>query len=159
MKNRIFAFVAVLALTLSVGCHAQIPSNPGVTSCPVAVPNGNTYAPLNQSTPASGLSYSDNPGAGNWCYIAQSVKGANSSDPSNTTAPLLFTAANHSVGLSWSAPTSGPVPTGYVISRAPAVVQTLGAPNLQTPVVAAVDKPKNTELALAAPTGFTAKVR
>lgn len=128
MKKRIVASLAVMALGLSVGCHAQIPPNPSILTCPAS--SGSAYAPLNQSAPATGLTYSDNPGAGNWCYVAQSVLGANSSNPSNTAGVLTFTASNHSIGLSWTAPTTGPAPSGYVISRAPAVVQTLGAPNL-----------------------------
>ena len=159
MKN---VFAAIAIVVLLAGCHkgnTQIPSNPSVSNCPAAVPNGTAYTPLNQSAPATVLNYSDNPGVGTWCYVAQSVKGSNTSDPSSTTAPLVFTASNHSVSLTWQAPSSGPTPSGYVISRAPAVVQTLGAPNLQPGTVAENVKPKNGDLAMAAPGGLKAETR
>jgi len=153
--KRIYAALAILALGLSVGCHAQIPSNPSVLTCPAST--GTAYMPLNASTPAAGLTYSDNPGVGNWCYVAQSVLGANSSVPSNTTGVLQFASSNHSIGLSWTAPTTGPAPSGYVISRAAAVLTTLGAPNLGGGTVAENVAPDTKQPALVAPV-LTAKL-
>lgn len=127
-----------LLMLAAVGCaHSQIPPNPTTYSCPATT--GTTYVALNQSTPATGLTYTDtNPAAGTYCYLAQSVITATGqvSAPSNTAGPLT-TSGTNSVDLTWTAPTSGPPPTGYVLSRAPAVATTVNAPALGTPTTVA----------------------
>jgi hypothetical protein len=98
MRN-LFVFAAVVvALSLAVGCHGQVPPSQPPTvaltwtastscsgiactyivsravstgSCPVT--SGTAYTPLNQATPTNGTSYTDaSPGASN-CYIVQAV--------------------------------------------------------------------------------------
>lgn len=131
---------------LAVGCRAQIPVNPTVYTCPVTT--GTAYTPLNQTTPATGTSYSDTTAtAGEWCYIAQSVLGGQSSAPSNTAGPVNFLSTDQSVAVSWTAPTSGPTPSGYAVSRAPATASTILAPTLSTsPTVSGNVKPALPEM-------------
>lgn len=126
------ALLPLLMLAVAGCAHGQIPPNPTTYSCPATT--GSTYVALNQSTPATGLTYTDtNPAAGTYCYIAQSVIPAtnNSSAPSNTAGPLT-TAGTNSVDLTWTAPTTGAAPTGYVLSRAAAIATTVNAPVLGT---------------------------
>ena len=118
--------IAMLLLLAPIAC-GQIATNPAVVTCPAT--SGTAYTPLNQNSPATGLSYTDNPAGGTWCYIAQSVIGTSSSVPSNV-AMDTTTAADPYVQLNWQAPTTGPAPLGYVLSRAPAVESTLNAPDM-----------------------------
>lgn len=136
MKRILVLTALILVLYCTAGCKAQIPSNPTTYTCPVST--GTAYTPLNQASPATGLAYTDTkPAAGQYCYIAQSVNGSQTSVPSNTAGPLT-TSGSNSVDLTWIAPTSGTTPTGYVISRASAVASTILAPALGTnPTIAA----------------------
>lgn len=153
MKNVI---LLAAILSTSVGCHSQIQPNPTVLTCPAAT--GSTYAALNQSSPAAALTYTDSPAAGNWCYIAQSVLGSNSSVPSNISGPFT-TNGTQKVDLTWQAPSSGPIPSGYVLSRVAAIQSTLGAPALGTnPTIADNFKPVSPEMAKLAPFNLTGKI-
>lgn len=119
-----FAFALTIALA-AVGCHSQVPPNPTVYSCPAST--GTAYASI--STPVA-LTYTDtHPSAGTYCYIVQSTIGAQVSVPSNIAGPFTTSGAN-SVALNWNAPTSGPAPTGYALSRAAALQTTILAPAL-----------------------------
>lgn len=128
MKNTIAAMILAAGV---IGCaHGQVPPNPTVYLCPATT--GTAYTPLNQSSPVTTLSYTDaTPPAGQQCYVAQSVAGSQVSVPSNTAGPLNVTTGKI-VLISWTAPATGPAPTGYVISRATAIASTLGAPTLGT---------------------------
>lgn len=143
--------IAIAFLALAVGCSGQVPPNPTSYSCPSS--SGTAYTPLNQSSPTTSLTYTDSkPSAAVYCYIAQSVAGSQVSVPSNTAGPFTV-ATGQSVQLSWTAPTTGTVPTGYVLSRAPAVSSTINPPALGSGSVAE-NRPEpnpNWNLALAIP--------
>ena len=125
--------IALVLSSVAVGCHSQLPPNPTVFSCPAAT--GAAYASVSSPT---GLSYQDtHPAAGTYCYIAQSTIGAQISTPSNIAGPFTTSGAN-SVQLTWNAPTTGPAPTAYAISRAPAIQSTILAPTLVNGVLAEV---------------------
>jgi len=151
--------VGFVAGIFSVGCHAQVPPNPTGTTytCPAAT--GAAYSPLNQSSPATGLAYADTkPAAGTYCYVAQAdASGGLVSLPSNIAGPFT-TSGTNSVDLTWTAPTSGATPTGYVISRvvATATTTTVNAPTLGATVAALrTEKP---EMAKGAPVGLNGSV-
>ena len=135
--KKIFALVCVMTAT-AIGCHSQVPPNPTTFTCPST--SGTAYTPLNQSSPSTGLTFSEKPASGTYCYIAQSVNGSVVSVPSNTAGPLTV-ASGQTASLSWSAPTTGPTPTGYVISRATASSSTILAPALGQGTVARLVKP------------------
>lgn len=127
--KKILAAVFSMAFLAAAGCHAQVPANPTVYLCPATT--GTAYTPLNQSSPVTALTYTDaTPPTGQYCYVVQSVITATGqvSVPSNTAGPLDVPSGK-SVLLTWTAPASGPSPTGYVVSRAPAIASTLGAPS------------------------------
>lgn len=124
--KRILVLTATLALC--VGCRAQVPSNPTVYICPPS--SGSAYTPLNQAAPATGTSYTDAAVTpGQWCYVAQSVLGSNTSVASNTAGPLAVPSGDN-VAVTWTVPATGPTPTGYIVSRAAAIQSTLAAPTL-----------------------------
>ena len=153
LSKRIYALSLLALLSLAAtGCPGQIPPNPTTTSCPDST--GTAYKALNQASPTAALTFSWTPAAGTYCVIAQSVIPATNqtSVPSNTAGPVAATGAP--LTASWTAPSTGPAPTGYVISVAPAIQSTLGAPAL-APAIAAIDKKQHNapENALAAPTG------
>lgn len=148
-------FLIGLSVFAAIGCHAQVPSNPTVYTCPAS--SGTAYTPLNQASPATGLTYTDSkPASGEYCYIVQSVVSSTGqiSIPSNVAGPVALDGVKSTL-LSWSAPTTGPAPTGYVISRAPALASTLGAPALTSPSVAGNSTDPGTSLAM----NLTARVR
>lgn len=154
-------FALALAFTLAaVGCHSQVPPNPTVYSCPVST--GSAYTLVGSPT---GLSYTDSkPAAGVYCYIAQSTIGTQVSVPSNIAGPFTLSGSN-STALSWNAPTSGPAPTAYAISRAPAIQSTILAPSLVNgqlaevkPAMAVPESAKPAYALLTAPK-LTAQVR
>ena len=124
----------LLSLVLvAVGCRGQVPPNPTVSTCPAST--GTAYALISSPT---GLTVTDtHPAAGTYCYIAQSTIGAQISVPSNIAGPFVLSGAN-SVLLTWNAPTIGPAPNGYAISRAPAIQSTILAPALVNGTVAEV---------------------
>lgn len=124
--------LSLFMVLFAVGCHAQVTPNPTVYTPPVTT--GTAYTPLDQSSPAAGTTYTDStPPAGTYYYIAQSVITSTnqSSAPSNVAGPFT-TSGTNSVDLTWTLPTTGPTPTGVIISRAPAIVSTLTAPTLGT---------------------------
>ena len=126
------AILSTLAL-VAVGCHGQLPPNPTTFTCPSST--GTAYTLISSPT---ALTVTDtHPAAGTNCYIAQSTIGTQVSQPSNISGPFTMTGSN-SVILTWTAPTSGPVPTAYAISRAPAVATTLLAPALVNGTLAEV---------------------
>lgn len=139
LLNMGIALIVALVFLAAEGCRAQVPPNPTTYTCPVTT--GSAYTPLNAPNGTPSLTYADTPTtAGQYCYIAQSViqPGGQASNPSNTTGAFnvtMLTGAK-TVNLSWSAPTTGPTPTGYVISRAPAISSTLLAPSLGTGTLA-----------------------
>jgi hypothetical protein len=125
---------ALLAFALiAVGCRGQVPPNPTVATCPAST--GTAYALISSPT---ALTVTDtHPAAGSYCYIAQSTIGPQVSVPSNIAGPFT-TSGSNSVLLTWNAPTTGPAPTGYAISRAPAIQSTIIAPALVNVTVAEV---------------------
>jgi hypothetical protein len=146
--------IALLLAPLTAGCQVQ--PNPTTYSCP---PSGGTaYAPLNQANPTAALTYQWTPAAGTYCIVAQSILGSAVSVPSNTAGPVTATGAP--LTASWTAPGTGPAPSGYVVSMAPAVQTTLGSPTL-APAIASIEPPgarPSKELSkLAAPTGTAVK--
>jgi hypothetical protein len=153
--TRIIA-LALLLMPLTAGCHAQVPPNPVTYSCPPST--GTAYAPLNQASPTAALTYSWTPVSGVYCVIVQSTLGTAVSVPSNTAGPVA--AAGDTFTASWTPPSTGPTPSGYVVSMAPAVQTTLGAPTL-APAIAGMEPPgarPSKELSkLAAPTGTAVK--
>lgn len=65
----------------------------GTTACPAPNLTTPNYTPLNQSAPATGLSYVDPTASGTTaCYIAQTLQGSAISAPSNTTDPAVVPA-------------------------------------------------------------------
>jgi hypothetical protein len=121
--KRVYALFTVALV--AVGCKAQVPPNPTVSTCPAST--GTVYALISSPTT---LTYTDtHPAAGSYCYIAQSTTGTQVSVPSNIAGPFT-TSGSNSVLLTWQAPTTGPAPTGYAISRAPATQSTIIAPAL-----------------------------
>lgn len=135
-----FAVLLVATFVLSVGCKAQVPPNPTVYTCQAST--GTVYTPLNQATPATGLSFTDSTVTpGQWCYVVQSAIGNFYSLPSNTAGPVVVPSGDN-VAVSWTAPATGPTPTGYVVSRVAATQSTLAPPVLTA----------NPQVALAAPT-------
>lgn len=125
-----FAFALAL---IAAGCHAQVPPNPTVFTCPAST--GSAYALIGSPT---ALTYTDtHPASGTYCYIVQSTIGGQVSVPSNIAGPFT-TSGSNSVLLTWNAPTTGPAPTGYAMSRAAAVQSTLLAPALVNGQVAEV---------------------
>lgn len=141
MKRILAVLFSVLAVA---GCRAQVPSNPTTYSCPAAT-TGTWTALETASTEVTGLTSTDTPGTGNWCYAATSIN--------NTTSPIgqsvasnvvlvTTTASLPVVDLSWTAPTTGTTPTGYILYRIAATASTITAPALATPTtVAANAKP------------------
>ena len=169
MKKTNLLLSLILGIAV-VGCHAQLPPNPTTYSCPPS--SGTAYSALNSSTPATGLTYNDtHPAAGTYCYIVQSVidqtgQPRGISLPSNIAGPFTLSGTN-TTALTWNAPTTGPTPTGYVMSRAAAISSTLIAPALVNGTVASDVKPalpsiegaKPTYLSLAEPLKLKANVR
>lgn len=154
MKRSILALV-ISAIFASVGCaHGQVQPNPTILTCPSS---SGGFTPLNQSTPATGTNYTWVPPAGNWCVIAQSVLGQAVSVPSNTAGPVITTGG--ALVANWTAPTAGPAPSGYVLSEAPAISQTLGAPALNPTIASNTPptrdgKPAPVVAKVAAPSGL-----
>jgi len=129
------ALVSLFAL-VAAGCRGQVPPNPTVFTCPST--SGTAYTPLNQSSQSTGLAYTDSkPAANTYCYTVQSAIGAQVSLPSNVAGPFTVSGTN-SVALTWIAPASGPVPTGYVMSRGLATQSTILAPSLVNGSLASV---------------------
>lgn len=138
MRNYLSLWIPALAalLLIPAGCRAQSNSNPTVYSCQPTT--GSLYAALNQNSQTTALNYTDtHPPAGVYCYYAQSTIGAQISLASNTAGPFTLSGTN-SAQLTWTGPVSGPAPTGYLVSRAPATASTLLAPILGTGNVAEV---------------------
>lgn len=136
MKARLalYALCCIAFGWLTACSDAQVNPNPTTYSCPAT--NASLYAPLNQASPATTTTYTDTkPAAGVYCYVAQSVNGNGVSLPSNVAGPFTLSGSN-SVRLSWTAPSSGVTPAGYVLSRAAAVSATINAPTLGTATVA-----------------------
>lgn len=127
-----FALIPILAL-VAVGCRGQVPPNQTVATCPAST--GTAYALISSPT---ALTVTDtHPAAGTYCYIAQSTIGPQISVPSNIAGPFVLSGSNSTI-LTWNAPTTGPAPTGYAISRAPATQSTIIAPALVNGTVAEV---------------------
>jgi hypothetical protein len=146
-----FAFVTLIALTITAGCHGQQPPSPTTYTCPATT--GSAYTVLNPPasndlSPASitGTSTTDTPGVGAWCYIVQSwaVPAGGTiyqvSVPSNS-GQATTTSALPVVHLSWTAPSVTATYTSYtyILSRAAATPVTAmpTAPPLVTPTVGA----------------------
>lgn len=128
MRKTALAF-SLLLLTLTAGCHAQQPVVP-LNSCPAVT--GTVYQALNLAAPVTALTYTDSSvTTGSWCYMVQSEINTQTpaamSGPSNVAGPVNVL-AGYLVNVTWNAPTTGPAPTGYVISRAAAVQTFLTAP-------------------------------
>lgn len=69
---------------------SRISLNAGTTTCPAPNLTTPNYTPLNQSTPTSALTYTDNSAAGlTACYIVQTQQGTAISAPSNTTLVVV----------------------------------------------------------------------
>jgi hypothetical protein len=141
MKNRILYLLATpLLLAISAGCHAQIPSNPTTYTCPTAQAV-NTWTPLETAAnQVTGTSTSDTPATGAWCYGLTSVITTENPIGQSVASNIVLvttTAALPVVNLSWTPPSSGPTPTGYIGYRIAAIATTLGAPALSNPTTAA----------------------
>lgn len=106
---------SMLALVISIGCHAQIPPTnhtvsliwTAATTCGTGQPactyvisrapatgttcpatTGTTYTQLNQASPTTGTTYTDTTASGlSVCYIAQTLQSGGVSVPSNTAGP------------------------------------------------------------------------
>lgn len=152
MKKEFAAF-ALLSF-LAVGCHGQIPPSPTTYACPSSATVG-TYTPLNQSSPATALTYTWTPVSGTYCVIAQSVLGSSVSVPSNTAGPITATGAP--LTAIWTAPTTGPAPSGYVLSQALAIPTTLAPPVLNASLAVAETQSDRPQLAKNAPANLTVK--
>lgn len=80
------------------GCTASSPCTYVISrassvagACPATT--GTNYTPLNQSSPASGLTYTDMSVSGSTlCYIAQTLQSGLVSMPSNTAGPFVIPA-------------------------------------------------------------------
>ena len=166
MKNIFAAIALVVTLSLATGCHAQVPPASNgykvVLTATAPLPSGN-WAGCTTSAPCTYAFYAETI-TGTTCDLTTSTNYKEITNPAARPSTPNFTDAN-TTGLTrcYDAETvqaganSGPSNVaGPIVS--PGIPL---APALQTPAPqsATVDKPKNTELALAAPTGFTAKVR
>lgn len=150
MKFTLKFSALVLFVLMAAGCGAQIPPNPTVISCAVAT--APSYTPLNQNSPVTVLTYETAAlPPGTYCFIVQGEIAPNYSDPSNV-AMVTTTAADPYVLLTWTAPTTGTAPAGYVLSQATAVQSTLNPPVMggasATATASIVKKNSNQELAL-----------
>lgn len=126
MKRVLFAAVLIAA----AGCaHGQVPPNPTAYSCPSVT--ASNYTPLGA---AAGAVQTDSPAAGTYCYTAQSVNNTFSpplqSAASAPTTPQTIT-AGQTVTLTVVPATGGVTPTGYIVSRAPAIAVTILAPSVK----------------------------
>jgi hypothetical protein len=144
--KRILATIAILTFGF-LGCHAQVPPQPSVYTCPPAPVGGTAYTPINQPTnnttaaSITGTTYSTTPSSvGTWCYIVQSwaiVSPAavyQVSPPSNVVT-LTTTSTDPQVNLSWTPATSGYT---YIVSYAAAtLVPPPTAPSLNAPTASA----------------------
>ncbi len=119
-------FAVLFAFTLvAAGCRGQVTSNPTIFSClPASDPS---YVKIGTATNLG--STDTHPAAQSWCYTVQSTIGPQTSLPSIIAGPFA-TSGSNSVALTWQAPGSGPIPTGYAIWRAPAAQSTILAPVL-----------------------------
>ena len=143
-----FAFVTLIALTITAGCHGQQPPSPTSYTCPAAPAGGTAYteinAPASNTVPASitTTTTKDTPGTGTWCYIVQSwglPAGATiyqTSVPSNI-VQIATTMTDPVVDLSWTAPATNSTYASYtyILSRtaATAITTVPLAPPLNTP--------------------------
>lgn len=99
-------------------------------SCPATT--GTAYTPLNQSTPATGLTYTDTTAAGlNVCYIAQTVQGVAVSVASNTAGPLAVSANPLAPSITATEAVVTPAPQiapteGTTVAMAPALKARVG---------------------------------
>lgn len=175
MTRRIALFVLTLAAAC-FGCHAQMPPQPPVYSCPVTT--GSAYTVLNQpasnTVPASitGTTYTTPalPTPGPYCFIVQSwaePSGATTyqvSLPSNVVM-VITTTADPAVALSWTAPT-GATGYTYIASYAaatlvpPPTAPVLSAPTAVTHVERPALAPTEPQMAsVAAPLGLVGRAR
>jgi hypothetical protein len=166
--KKIFALFPVLAL-LAAGCHAQVPSNPTVYSCP-AVTTGTWTAQETGATEITGTAVSITPTTpGPNCYTVESINNTYTpiaaSIPSNVVLVTTST-ADPVASLTWTAPTSSPVPiTGYIVYQIAAVQSTILAPTAESGnAIAQLDQPALTDpnaapqLALAAPMQLVGRI-
>lgn len=128
-----YAIATLAFLMAAIGCRAQVPPNPTVFVCQPST--GSAYTPLNAPNGSLSLSQSDTPAAaGQYCYIAEAVIASTGqvSIPSNIIGPFNITTLTgaKTVNITITPASSGPAPTGYVISRALAMASTLNAPAL-----------------------------
>ena len=127
--------LAILALAVTTGCHAQIPSNPIVYTCPT-VSTGTWTALETASTEITGTTSSFTPATGTWCVAVTSI--INTDNPvaqsaASNVVEVTTTSALPTIDLSWTAPGTGPTPTGYIAYYIAATPSTIGAPALSTP--------------------------
>ncbi len=131
MKRIATLLLSAALLSLSAGCHAQLPTVPQL-SCPPAT--GATYAALNSGGTTS-TSYTDSGmvSGASYCYVVQwlptGVASGGTSNPSNIAGPVTSptSSATHQTLLSWTAPGSG---GAYVVSRVAAISTVPTAPSL-----------------------------
>lgn len=131
--------LALIALTLTAGCKAQIATVPQV-SCPAT----GSYVALNGTAPSTGSTYTASGQASgtSWCYVVQwlptGVASGGASAPSNVAGPFTVpsTTATHEVSLQWATPGAG---GAYVVSQIAAISTTPAPPtNLTAPTIAQV---------------------
>lgn len=121
-----------LTITAPAGCssgctyvysRALVPS--ASTACPAST--GTSYSPLNASSPATGLTYTDSTASGDFaCYIAQTEQSGLVSTPSNIVGPETVPAQPTAPNLSGSVvgdnqvplkPSAVPAPRPALVAR------------------------------------------
>jgi len=141
MKKSILILLAAL---VPFGCHkasGQMPPGPTVYTCSTPVyASGQTpnYTVLNPAGTSS-TSYTDTPGAGTWCYVAQSFNSTTgqNSPPSNVVQVTVTAGTGASLSMTGG---SGPL---FLISRIAATAASpLTAPALTSSAATASVKGK-----------------
>ncbi len=166
--NKIFVLLASIGvLTMTAGCHAQLPPSPAPTvvltwtastsctgssatctyvvsratvssgSCPATT--GTAYTPLNQASPVSGTTFTDSAPTVSVCYVAQTIQSSLVSQAS-------------------SASNSGTPLTVPVVPLAPSAPNATATADLVVPQISPSSATELAKADLTAPMQITAKL-
>ena len=145
-----FALLSCMLLSFSAGCRAQQITPVPIITAPAVT--STAFVQLNLSAPVTVLTYTDQPATGSFCYFVQMLDGSGVSAASNVSCNTTTSTLKHSV-LTWNAPagyTCQNSPCGYVVSRAPAILNPVGIPvQLPSTQAAQLEDPNKITLQLA----------